>query len=313
MDDILDHALDALISRRGSTLEDIPRFLSRVNPTFRNEVLKTASERVRFFFEEEYPTMDRNAAQPVTSRINAFTSRDAVRNMLCQPKTSFNFRHAMDEGKIMLFNLSDGILGESGSQLLGQIIISKLQLAAMSRADTPKALRHPFHLYLDEFQTFTGVAETSYSAILSRARKYKLGLVLAHQQTGQISEKLLKEIFGNVFTLIAFSVSSEDARKLSAEYAYDAGLAVEFVEHGEFIRLQTGHAIGKIGKTVFPLQTILLPTDPHPEKVQYIINRSRKNYSNSAKWETNMKPFDERWQLPQPKEYDDFLDPDKVY
>ena len=223
-------------------------------------VLKTADERTRTFFTETYPSMGRDAANPIISRINAFTRREAVRNILCQPGKSFNFRHAMDEAKIILFNLSDGILGEQASQLLGQIIISKIQLAAMSRADTPKAQRHPFYLYLDEFQTFTGVTETSYSRILSRARKYGLGLILAHQQTGQISEKLLKEIFGNVTTFISFSVSSDDARKLSKEYAFEVGQDVDFVPPGEFIRLQTGRALGKIGKTVFPLETYLLPT-----------------------------------------------------
>jgi len=92
------------------------------------------------------------------TRLSAFTRRENVRNILCQKGKSFNFRNAMDEGKILLFNLSDGDLGEQASQLLGQIIISKLQLATMSRQDTIKANRHPFYLYLDEFQTFTGVS-----------------------------------------------------------------------------------------------------------------------------------------------------------
>jgi hypothetical protein len=100
----------------------LPRFLSRENPAFRNEVLRDSDERVRWFFENEYPEMDRNAASPVISRINAFTRWEAVRNILCQTGKSFNFRHAMDEGKILLFNLSDGILGQQSSQLLGQII-----------------------------------------------------------------------------------------------------------------------------------------------------------------------------------------------
>ena len=221
----------------------------------------------------------------------------------------------MDEGKILIFNLSDGVLGEQASQLLGQIIISKLQLAAMSRVDTPAALRRPFYLYLDEFQTFTGVAETSYEKILSRARKYKLGLVLAHQQTGQISQNLLKEIFGNVNTFISFSVSHEDAVKVSHEYAYDVGAQVEYVEPGSFIRLRTGEAIGKIGKTVFPLRTILLPTEPHPEKVNFIINRSRKNYSNGVSWESVRKnpSRPDTIQLPPPQKPPDDIDPQRVF
>jgi type IV secretory pathway TraG/TraD family ATPase VirD4 len=116
-------------------------------------------------------------------------------------------REAMDTGKILLFNLSDGILGEHTSQLLGQLVVSKIQMATMSRMDTPAAKRRPFYLYLDEFQTFTEVAETSYEEMLSRSRKYKLGLILAHQQPGQLTKNILQEIFGNVTTIIAFSVA----------------------------------------------------------------------------------------------------------
>src|SRR6266446_1305437 len=317
MDQILSETLYALIRRKGSTLDDIERFLSRANPKFRNEVLKTADERSRTFFEDTYPTMDKNAANPVISRISAFTRRETVRNILCQPGQSFNFRKAMDEGKIVLFNLADGVLGEQASQLLGQIIVSKMQLAAMSRVDTPAAHRRPFYLYLDEFQTFTGVAETSYEKLLSRARKYNLGLVIAHQQTGQISQKLLREIFGNVSTFISFSVSSEDARKLSQEYAYDVGANVEYVEPGEFIRLKTGQAFVKIGKTVFPLETYLLPTPPNPERVDEIIARSRRNYGQGGDrgtgWDVKVKR-PPTIQLPPPKKDNgDDIDPQRVF
>ena len=140
----------------------------------------------------------------------------------------------------------------------------------MSRANTSKARRHPFYLYLDEFQTFTGVSEASYSTILSRARKYGLGLTLAHQQTGQISQKLVKDIFGNVHTLISFGVAYDDGTKLSQEYTYEEGYEVKHIPPGEFVRLQTGQAICKIGRSVFPLQTYLLPTPPRPGRVAYI-------------------------------------------
>src|SRR5262249_53137122 len=157
--------------------------------------------------------------------------------------------------------------GREVSQILGQFIVSKIQLAAMSRANIPKAQRRDFYLYLDEFQTFTGVNETSYAEILSRARKYKLGLVLANQQTGQLSAKLLDEIFGNVITFITFGVSYQDGGKMSQEYVYE-GLdgRIEHIEPGEFVRLNTGEAIGKIGKTVFPLQTILMPQTPNHKR-----------------------------------------------
>ena len=155
--------------------------------------------------------------------------------------------------------------------------------------------------------------------MLSRARKYKVSLTLAHQNTAQIPQDLLKEIFGNVTTFITFNVSSEDARKLSQEYAYDVGGEVAFVDPGRFIRLRTGHALCKIDRTIFGLETFLLPTPPNPKKVQFIINRSQQNYGNGADWEENIKPIDERLQLPPPNlppnatGNNEPLDPDKVF
>jgi len=129
MDQILSETLYALIRHPGSTLDDIEKFLSRSNPAFRNEVLQTADEKTRTFFQDTYPGMDKNAANPVLSRISAFTRRESVRNILCQPGKSFSFRRAMDEGKILLFNLSDGILGEQASQLLAFLQRSALVLS----------------------------------------------------------------------------------------------------------------------------------------------------------------------------------------
>jgi hypothetical protein len=193
----------------------------------------------------------------------------------------------MDEGKILLFNLSDGILGEQTAQLLGQLVVSKIQMAVMSRMDTPAAARRPFYLYLDEFQTFTGVAETSYEKILSRARKYKLGLILAHQQTGQLSKNLLAEIFGNVTTFITFSVAYSDAMRLSQQYIAEVGGEKIPVPTEEFVNQKVGEAIGKIGQTVFKLSTPLAPQQPNHQRAAFIIERSRQNYGLKPKWSAN--------------------------
>jgi hypothetical protein len=195
----------------------------------------------------------------------------------------------MDEGKILLFNLSDGLLGEQTSQLLGQLIVSKMQMAVMSRMDTPAASRRPFYLYLDEFQTFTGVAETSYANMLSRARKYKLGLILAHQQTGQLSQDLLRDILGNASTLLTFNVSHADAVKLSREYVKGNGQATEYIPPGELLSLKTGEAWGKIGQSVFFLHTTLAPQQPDYRRAKHVIERSRKNYGNGGIWEAEAK------------------------
>jgi len=153
--------------------------------------------------------------------------------------------------------------------------------------------------------------------MLARARKYKVSLTLAHQLTAQIPEKLLQEIFGNVLTFVSFSVSKPDANKLSQEYVYNYGYGLESVHPDKFINLRTGEALVKIDRTVFSMNTILLPTDPRPDKVDYIISRSQHNYGKGAKWEVNIKPFDERHPevklLPMKINLNDPLDHDKVF
>jgi len=175
MDEILRNSLKALMERPGSTLLDIERLLSREDASFRNEIIHIADERTARFFRDTYPSCGRDAHLPVLHHISPLLSQKAVRSVLCQPGRSYDIRRAMDEGKVLLFNLSDGILGEQASQLLGQLIVSKIQMAVMSRADTFSEERRPFYLYLDEFQTFTGRAGDSYANILSRARKYRFG------------------------------------------------------------------------------------------------------------------------------------------
>jgi type IV secretory pathway TraG/TraD family ATPase VirD4 len=247
---------------------DISRLLT--DATFQKEIIRTTKDhQTREFFEHEYPAYPKGAYLPITSRLGMFTRREPIRNLLCQPGQSFNFRKAMDEGKILLFNLSDSLLGQQAAQILGQIIVSKLQLAVMSRADTPAAARRPFYLYLDEFQAFTGVNEDSYEMILSRARKYRLGLILAHQQTHQLSSDLLHAILGNVATIITFGVSRADADKLAREYLLDTGGEMLEMPSEELLRLKVGEAWGKIGQGIFPLKTFLVDQKPDYRRAQY--------------------------------------------
>jgi hypothetical protein len=283
MDEILRQTCYALLERPGSTLLDIERLLTRADASFRQEIINTTSdEQTAYFFEKTYPSYPKDAHLPITTRIGRLVRPRIVRTLLCQPGRSFNFREAMDEGKILLFNLSDGVLGEQTSQVLGQLIVSKIQMAVMSRVDTPAAARRPFYLYLDEFQTFTGVAETSYEKILSRARKYSLGVCLAHQQTGQIPNSLLQEILGNVSTMIAFSVSSADAAKLCKEFVMAFGQEAEHIPDDFLLTLKVGEAWGKIGRTVFPFKTWLADQSPDPSRAKEVIERSRMNYGKSA-------------------------------
>ena len=284
MDEILRQTLYALMAREGSTLIDVEKLLSRSDDTFRQEIIRTSEdEQTRYFFESTYPSFPKDAHLPITTRINRLVRPKMIRTLLCQPSQCFNFRNAMDEGKILLFNLADGLIGQQTAELLGQLIVSKLQLAAMSRMDIPKAARRPFYLYMDEFQTFTGVNETSYEKMLSRARKYELCLILAHQQSGQIPKLLMREILGNVSTMIAFNISHVDATMFNQEFALDMGGKVEYIPPEEFITLKVGEAWGKIGKSVFPLKTVLAPQQPDFTRTKEVIDRSRQNYGLKAR------------------------------
>jgi Type IV secretion-system coupling protein DNA-binding domain len=290
MDEILRQSLYALMAREGSTLIDVEKLLSRSDDTFRQEIIRTSEdEQTRYFFESTYPSFPKDAHLPITTRINRLVRPKTVRTLLCQPGQCFNFRHAMDEGKILLFNLADGLIGQQTAELLGQLIVSKLQLAAMSRMDIPKAARRPFYLYMDEFQTFTGVNETSYEKMLSRARKYELCLILAHQQTGQIPKLLMREILGNVSTMIAFNISHVDATMFNQEYAIEMGSTVEYLPPEQFVTLKVGEAWGKIGKSVFPLKTALAPQQPDFTRTKEVIDRSRENYGLSSRPDTNRR------------------------
>jgi hypothetical protein len=311
MDYILRRSLYALMERPGSTLLDIERLLSPFNNRFRQEVIQTSKDdRVISFFTQDFPRLSKDATLPIISRLDEFIHSDIIRAFLCQPGKSFNFRQAMDDGKILLFNLSDGLLGPQNARLLGQIIVSKIQLALMSRADTPSAVRRPFYLYLDEFQAFVWDNKEAYSTILSRARKYAFGLTLAHQQTGQLSRELLHEILGNVSTVLTLSVSAEDAKRLSQEYRFEG----EPIPPHEFLSLRTGQAIGKIDTNVFPLTTYLADDKPDFTRAKLVVDRSRQNYAdggNGGKGTggTSRQPRPPRKPLPP----GDKPDPDEVF
>ena len=251
--------------------------------------------------------MPKDAHLPVINRLGRIVRPRLIRNILCNPQNSLDFREAMDSGKILLFNLSDGILGEANSQLLGQLIVSKFQMAVMSRADTAKDMRQPFCLYIDEFQTFTNTATASYEKILSRARKYRLSLVLAHQQTHQIPTELIREIFGNVSTMVSFQVSRDDASRMSKEFITEYNGEVINVPLQEILSLKVGEAYCKIGQHSFFMRTYLADQTPDYERARYITSRSRKNYGVESQKEQRETAKAEKQQA-----FDD-IDPTKIF
>lgn len=208
----------------GSTLMEIPKVLA--DASFRNMKLsRCADHTVVDFWRKEAEKAGGDAALAnvvpyVTSKLTSFISNDMMRPIIGQQKTAFNLRDIMDSQKILLVSLPKGIVGELNAYLLGMIIVGKILMAALSRADLSSSERKDFYLYIDEFQNFT---TDSIAQILSEARKYGLGLVIAHQYIGQLSKKgdttIKDAVFGNVGTMVAFKVGSEDAEFLKKEFA----------------------------------------------------------------------------------------------
>ncbi|MGH7195798.1 MAG: type IV secretory system conjugative DNA transfer family protein [Candidatus Saccharimonadales bacterium] len=211
---ILRYCLLALLDYPECTMLDITRILT--DKTFRKDVLKYVDDPVvRNFWTVEFASWnDRFAAEaiaPVLNKVGAFTANPLVRNIIGQPKSSFNIRQIMNEHKILIVNLSRGLVGEDNASLLGALLVTKIQLAAMSRADIPAEQRSPFYLYVDEFQNF---ATDSFATILSEARKYGLNLTVANQYTAQMPIEVRDAVFGNVGSIIAFRMSADDANKM---------------------------------------------------------------------------------------------------
>ncbi|MEK7640190.1 MAG: type IV secretion system DNA-binding domain-containing protein [Patescibacteria group bacterium] len=218
MEYILNNTILALLEYPGSTMLGIARML--VDPRYRTRVLtKVTDPIVKGFWVDEFANYNdkfRNeAVAPIQNKVGQFLSSAIIRNIVGQPKSTIDLRSIMDSKKIMLLNLAKGRIGEDNSSLLGAMMITRLQLAAMSRVDTPEPQRNDFFLYVDEFQNF---ATESFAGILSEARKYRLDLIIAHQYIEQLSEEVAPAVFGNVGTIMAFRVGGEDAEFLEKEF-----------------------------------------------------------------------------------------------
>jgi hypothetical protein len=208
---ILRYSLLALLDYPNSTMLDITRMLTDKN--FRKDVISHLDDPVvKNFWVTEFASWNdkfaSEAVAPVLNKVGAFTANPMVRNIIGQPKSTFNIREIMDSGKILIVNLSIGLMGEDNSAILGAMMVTKIQLAAMGRADMPEKMRRPFYLYVDEFQLF---ATESFAAILSQARKYALNLTVANQYISQMNPEVRDAVFGNVGTIVTFRVSPDDS------------------------------------------------------------------------------------------------------
>jgi len=208
----------SVMSRENSTFIEVVRILTDEN--FVKEMLPYIKDPVvkRYWTDQIAQTSDFHKSEVldyIVSKFGRFVTNKVMRNIIGQTQSAFDFRKAMDEKKILLCNLSKGVLGEEDAKFLGLILVPKILTAAMSRADVPQDQRHDFFLYVDEFQNY---ATEDFAVILSEARKYKLNLIVANQYVGQIEEDVKNAVFGNVGTMVSFRVGVTDANFLQHEF-----------------------------------------------------------------------------------------------
>jgi len=238
MEHLLRYAILTLLELPQTDIRDILRlYLDR---EFRREVIAHVSDpQVRQFWTEELPAMNyKNAADglaPIANKLGAFLAHPVVRRSICEPETPLRFRQIMDEGRVLIINLSKGQLGSDMANVLGGLIVSSIMHAAFTRHDTPEHERLPFALYVDEFHAFT--TETM-AELLSETRKYALSVVLSHQHTQQATPSVLASIYGNIGNVFCFRIGAQDAPMLSAQLGT--------VEPRDLINLANHHAFARL-------------------------------------------------------------------
>ncbi len=276
---VLRNAIMALMEYPGSTLLGIMRML--VDKVYRQKVVEKITDPVvRSFWVDEFSKYRGNfeveAIAPIQNKVGQFLTNPLIRNIVGQTKSSIDIRQIMDEGKIFIMNLSKGKIGEDTSALIGAMLITKIQLAAMSRVDIKEENRQDFYLHIDEFQNFS---TESFANILSEARKYRLNLILAHQYITQVAEEVRDAVFGNVGTMVTFRVGAADAEFLEAEFEPEFNV-------NDLVNLGFAQIYLKLmidGFASRPFSAVTLPPLPRPESSQKetIIRISRERYGRS--------------------------------
>jgi len=276
---ILRYTILALLDRPTTTMLDITRMLT--DKKFREETLTYCQDAVvSNFWKVEFASWNdkfmAEAISPVLNKVGAFTANPIIRNIIGQPRSTFDIRKIMDEGKILIVNLSKGLIGEDNASILGAFMVTKIQLASMSRGDIERIEdRRPFYLYVDEFQNF---ATDSFATILSEARKYGLNLTVANQYISQMTENVRDAVFGNVGTMVSFRVSADDAPILAKQFEpqfepndllqmHNRNFVINMVINGE-------------KAPAFNATTLTLPT-PQLDNTGRIIENTRRNYSRN--------------------------------
>ncbi len=288
---ILRNAILAILDFPGSTLLGVVRMLSDKN--YRKKVVANIKDPVvKAFWEKEFSgyadKFASEAVSPIQNKVGQFLSSSLMRNIIGQVKSAIDIRDIMDNGKILIMNLSKGRIGEDNSALLGAMMITKIQLAAMSRVDVPEKERRDFYLYIDEFQNFS---TDSFANILSEARKYRLNLILAHQYIEQLSEKVKPAVFGNVGTMVVFRVGAADAEELVKEFTptFTEEDLVNLPKYEMYLKLM----IDGIASSPFSAKGLPpLSKEEQTGNTEKVVNYSREKYA-SEKLEVEEKIM--RW------------------
>ncbi len=295
---ILSNTLLALLEYPGSTLLGVNRMLT--DKEYRKKVVENIKDpSVKTFWVDEFGKWTEKfvseAIPAIQNKVGQFTANPLVRNLLGQPESSFDIRKFMDEKKILIINMSKGLVGEGNARLIGSMLITKIYLAAMSRADKSEAdlAKLPnFYLYVDEFQSF---ANKSFADILSEARKYKLSLNIAHQYIEQIEEEVRDAVFGNVGTMVTFRVGAFDAEVLEKEFA-PVFTAEDLVNLG-FTQIYLKLMIDGVSSQPFSAMGMKPILRPEVSFKDQVIASSREQFANTrAEVEKNVLD----WHAPEP-------------
>lgn len=282
MEYILNNTILALLDSPGNTMLGIVRMY--VDKKYRKKIVDAIKDpMVKAFWVEEFANYAEKyrteAVAPIQNKVGQFLSSSIIRNIIGQPKSTIDLREIMDGQKILLMDLSKGKVGEDNSALLGAMIITKLQLAALSRVDVPESERKDFYLYVDEFQNFV---TDSFATILSEARKYRLNLTMGHQYIGQLTPenntKVRDAVFGNVGTMVVFRVGAADAEYLETEFE------PSFTPN-DIVNLPKFHVILRLminGVASDPFTAVTIPVDEswRVGDGEKVIKVSRERYAN---------------------------------
>lgn len=286
---ILRYTILALLDYPDSTLLGITRMLTEKE--FRKKVIREIQDPVvKNFWVNEFASWNdkfaNEAVAPVLNKVGAFTANPLIRNIIGQPKSGMDLRKIMDEGKILIVNLSRGQIGEDNAAILGAMMVTKIQLAAMGRANVPLEQRRPFYLYVDEFQNF---ATDSFAVILSEARKYGLNLTVANQYVSQMPQEVRDAVFGNVGSMVSFRVGPEDSNILARNFE-------PVFEASDLVKLNNQHIVISMsvdGEKAIPFSaTTLRFPEPEQDITDRIVEMTRAKYASHR---TEVEKSIEEW------------------